>query len=184
MPDTSGNLTPQVNARDLLTAIHAEVVRNLPTPVPRIGPADEDPNGWSYVQHRTFFWVDQAAGQWETVSGSTSAGGVSVTVQAVPERLVVNPGDGSDAIVCIGPQPAVTRATYRQDIEGCAHRYRNSSATAPNGETYPVVASIVWHASWSASTGEGGDLGYISTTSPVRDLAVAEIQSVIVDQDP
>ena len=100
MPDTSGNLTPQVNARDLLTAIHAEVVRNLPTPVLRIGPADEDPNGWSYVQHRTFFWVDQGAGQWETVSGSTSAGGVSVTVQAVPERLVVNPGDGSDAIVC------------------------------------------------------------------------------------
>jgi hypothetical protein len=118
------------------------------------------------------------------VSGSTSAGGVSVTVQAVPERLVVNAGDGSEAIVCLGPQPAVTQATYRPDIEGCSHRYRDSSAMAPNGETFPLVASIVWHASWLASTGEGGDLGYISTTSAVRDLAVAEIQSVVVDADP
>ena len=55
---------------------------------------------------------------------------------------------------------------------------------APNGATFPVVASIVWHATWSASTGEGGDLGYLSTTSDVRDLAVAEVQSVIVNADP
>ena len=47
-----------------------------------------------------------------------------------------------------------------------------------------MVASIVWHATWSASTGEGGDLGYLSTTSDVRDLAVAEIQALIVATDP
>ena len=175
---------PQVRAADLLSAVHAQVVRSLPTPVVRVGPADEDPNGWTYVQHRTFFWVDQGPGQWESVSGSTSSGGISVTVRAVPERLVVNPGDGSDAIVCIGAPVAVTRATYDADIEGCAHRYLDSSAMAPNGATYPVIASIVWHATWSASTGEGGDLGYLSTTSDVRDLAVAEIQAVIVNADP
>ena len=60
----------------------------------------------------------------------------------------------------------------------------DSSAMAPNGATYPVLASIVWHATWSASTGEGGDLGYLSTTSDVRQLAVAEVQSVIVNADP
>ena len=27
-----------------------------------VGPADEDPDGWTYVQNRTFFWVDQGAG--------------------------------------------------------------------------------------------------------------------------
>ena len=183
-PDSGGNLVPQVRAVDLLSAVHAQVVRQLPTPVPRIGPADENPNGWTYVQHRTFFWVDLGAGQWAPVTGTTSAGGISVTVQAVPERLVVNPGDGSEAIVCIGAPVPVTRETYRPDIDGCAHRYLDSSAMAPNGATYPVVASIVWHATWSASTGEGGDLGYLSTTSEVRQLAVAEVQSVIVNADP
>jgi hypothetical protein len=180
-PDGRGSLVPQVRAIDLVPALHAEVVRRLPTPLPRIGPADENPDGWTYVQHRTFFWIDQQPGQWEAVSGSTSAGGITVTVQAVPERLVVNPGDGSPVLVCEGPQPAVTAAAYRTDVEGCAHRYRHSSATAPNGATFPVVASIVWHASWTASTGEGGDLGYISTTSDVRQLPVAEIQAVLTD---
>ena len=83
-----------------------------------------------------------------------------------------------------GRRLAVTKATYHPDIEGCSFIYRHSSATAPNGETFPVVASIVWHATWSASTGEGGDLGYLSTTSDVRDLAVAEIQALIVATDP
>jgi hypothetical protein len=185
VPDSSGNLVPQVRAVDLVSALHAQVVRSLPTPVLRVGPADEDEDGFTYVQHRTYFWVDQGAGQWETVSGSTASGGVSVTVQAVPERLVVNPGDGSEAVVCVGAPVPVLRTNYLQNKDrGCAHRYLDSSAMAPNGETFPVVASIVWHASWSASTGEGGDLGYLSTTSDVRDLPVAEVQAVIVDSDP
>ena len=184
VPDWSGNLVPQVRAIDLVGPLHAEVVRRLPTPELKVGPADEDPNGWTYVQNRTFFWVDQDAGQWETVSGSTSAAGITVTVQANPVRLVVNPGDGSEPVVCDGAPTAVTKAAYHSDIEGCSFVYRHSSATAPNGETFPVVFSIVWHATWSASTGEGGDLGYLSTTSDVRDLAVAEIQALIVATDP
>jgi hypothetical protein len=55
---------------------------------------------------------------------------------------------------------------------------------APNGETWPVTVSIVWHATWSANTGEGGDLGFVETTAPVRQLPVAEIQAVIVDSHP
>jgi hypothetical protein len=184
VPDGSGTLVPQLRAADLVPALHAEVVRRLPTPVLRVMPADEDDHGWTYVQHRTFFWVEQAAGQWDVVSGSTAAGGISVTVQAAPVRLVVNPGDGSEAVICEGAPLAVTKATYHPDIEGCSFRYRHSSATASNGQTFPVVASIVWHATWTASTGEGGDLGYLSTTSDVRDLAVAEIQALIVDTDP
>ena len=96
IPDSAGNLVPQVRAIDLVAALHAQVVRQLPTPVPRIGPADENPNGWTYVQHRTFFWVDEGAGQWDPCPARRRAGGISVTVQAVPERLVVNPGDGSE----------------------------------------------------------------------------------------
>ena len=182
--DGTGNLVVQISAQDLLPGVRDRVVRRLPTPEVRVGPADEDPDGWTYVQNRTFFWVDQGPGQWETVSATASAGGISVTVQAAPVRLVVNPGDGSEAVVCEGAPPAITKAAYRPDIEGCSFIYRHSSATAPNGATFPLVASIVWHATWSASTGEGGDLGYLSTTSDVRDLAVAEIQALITDSNP
>jgi hypothetical protein len=182
--DGSGNLVVQVSAQDLLPGARDRVVRRLPTPVPRIMPADEDANGFTYVQNRTFFWVEQRPGLWEPVSATASAGGISVTVQATPVRLVVDPGDGSEKVVCEGAPPPVTKATYHPDIEGCSFIYRHSSATAPNGETFPVVASIVWHATWTASTGEGGDLGYLSTTSDVRDLAVAEVQALIVATEP
>ena len=138
--------------------------------------------GGAFVQHPTFFWVEQAPGQWETVSGSTGAGGISVTVQAVPVRLVVNPGDGSDAVVCDGAPPAVTNESYRPGTEGCSYTYRHSSATSPNWATFPVVASIVWHATWQASNGQSGDLGRLTTTSAPRDLAVAEIQSVVTQR--
>jgi hypothetical protein len=179
-PDGVGSFVPQVSAARLAAIMRAEVVRQLPMPVPRIGPADEDEDGWTYVNNRTFFWIDQGPGQWEVVSGSTSAGGVSVTVRAEPVRLVVDPGDGSEPVVCEGAPPAVTRSSYAQTKDrGCAHTYTDSSAMAPNGLSFPVTVSIVWHASWSASTGEGGDLGYLSTTSTVRELQVAEIQAVI-----
>ncbi len=182
LPEAAG-FQPQISAIQLVPALQAQVIRRLPTPIPRIGPADEDENGYAYVQpNDTYFWIDQGPGQWEVVSGSTSAGGISVTVAAEPVRLVVDPGDGSQPVICNGTPPAVTRANYRDDIPGCSHTYRDSSAMAPNGETFPVTATIVWHATWSASTGEGGDLGYVSTTSEVRQLPVAEIQAIIVDQ--
>jgi hypothetical protein len=50
---------------------------------------------------------------------------------------------------------------------------------APNGESFPVTVTIMWHATWSASNGQSGDLGYLSTTSATRDLQVAEVQAVI-----
>lgn len=180
MSAAGGTLVPQVRAIDLVPALQARVTRQLPTPVARIGPADTNPNGWTFVQHPTFFWLDQRTGQWETVSATASAGSVSVTVSAEPVRLVVDPGDGSARVTCNGPPPAVTVQNYGT-VRGCAHSYRNSSAMAPNGESYPVTTSIVWHASWTANTGESGDLGFLSTTSPTRMLQVAEIQAIVTD---
>ena len=180
-PDSAGNLVPQVTAADLVPALSARVIRQLPTPLTRVGPADDRPDGFAFVQIRTFFWVDQVPGQWETVSGTASAGGISVTVQAEPVRLVVDPGDGSAAVSCDGAPTAVTSANYSDDVQGCHHVYLNSSSMSSNGETFPVTTTIVWHATWSASTGEGGDLGYVSTASAVRDLPVAEVQALITD---
>jgi hypothetical protein len=176
-----GTPVPQITAADLLPGVHAEVIRHLPTPVPRIGPADENPHGWTYVNNRTFFWIDQAPGQWAPVVATVSAAGITVSATAEPRTIIVDPGDGSPKVTCAGAGVAVTKDTWRPEIPGgCAYVYPNSSAMAPNGETYPVTVGIVWHVTWSATTGEGGDLGYVSTTSEARDLAVAEVQAIIV----
>jgi hypothetical protein len=186
VPDGAGGLALQVSATDLVPGAFAQVVRTLPTPALRVGPADENPDGFTYVSMPTFFWLDERAGQWAVVSGTASAGSVSVTVQAAPAQLVVDPGDGSDVVRCDRFRPVlrhdVGAATDLSTIPGtCSYRYVDSSSMAPNGQTWPVTGSIVWHATWSASTGEGGDLGYVTTTSDVRELPVAEVQAVIVD---
>jgi hypothetical protein len=186
VPDGAGGLALQVSAADLVPGAFAQVVRRLPTPQLRVGPADENPDGFAYVNNPTFFWLDQVAGQWAVVSGTASAGSVSVTVQAAPVQLVVDPGDGNEPVRCERFRPVLRRdvgpSTELSKIaDGCSYRYRDSSSMASNGETWPVTGSIVWHATWTASTGEGGDLGYVTTTSAVRDLPVAEVQAVIVD---
>lgn len=183
-PDDPTNLVPipQVRAIDLVPGLHSSVIGQLPTPTPRVGPADTNPNGWTFVQHPTFFWVDQGDGQWSTVAATASAGGISVTVSAEPRQLVIEPGDGGATVTCEGAPVEVTVDNYGS-VDGCSYTYRHSSAMAPNGETYPVTAQIVWQVSWSANTGEGGDLGSISTTSATRWLAVAEIQAVITDTE-
>jgi len=177
-----GTFVPQPQPEDLLPELYERVVQQLPTPVPRIAPAEWLPQQWTYVHIPTFFWVDQSQGQWAPVVASASVPGLAVTAQAVPERLVVHPGDGGGDITCEGAPPAFVRG--RDDPEtfqGCEHAYRDSSAMAPNGESYPVTVDVVWHASWTASNGESGDLGYVSTTSETRLLPVAEIQALVTD---
>ena len=77
-----------------MPGVWVNVQRQLPTPIPRVAPADFNPKGYAYVQNPTFFWVDQAAGQWAPVTGSASGGGITVSVRADPVRLIVSTGDG------------------------------------------------------------------------------------------
>ena len=69
-----------------MPGVWVSVQRQLPVPEPRIAPADFNPRGFTFVQNSTFFWVDQAQGQWAPVTGSASAGGITVSVQATPTR--------------------------------------------------------------------------------------------------
>ena len=185
LPDGAGGLTVQVTAEDLVPGVFAQVVRQLPTPVPHVGPADEDEHGYAYVNTPMIVWLDEAPGQWATVAATASAGGVAVTARADPVQLVVDPGDGAEALRCPTFRPVLrSDAVSGREFPpagSCSYEYRDSSAMAPNGATWPLTVSIVWHVSWSANTGEAGDLGFVTTDSPVRDLPVAEIQAVITD---
>ena len=71
------------------------------------------------------------------------------------------------------------KGTDPEEFEGCEHVYTDSSAMAPNGETFEVTVTIVWDISWQASNGESGVMAPL-TTSANRDLPVAEIQAVVV----
>ncbi len=179
-PNANGGLDPEVTPPDLIPLAWDRAQRQLPTPVPRVAPADLAPDGFAYVQTETFFWVDQTAGQWDTVTATASLAGLSLTVTVEPELLVVTTGDGA-TLQCPGAPPPFPAGADPGTFEGCGHVYEHSSATAPNGRTFPVTAAIVWHATWQASNGESGDLGSLTTTSTVRDLPVAEVQAVVVD---
>jgi hypothetical protein len=178
VPTANGGLAPQVTPEQLLPSLWDRVQRQLPTPIPRIAPADLGDDGFAFVQIPAFFWVDEAPGQWGDVSATASVAGLSLTVTAAPEQLVVTTGDGK-TIQCAGAPAPFPAGADPTRFAGCSHVYRHSSAMAPNGETYPVTVAIVWHATWHASNGQSGDLGTLTTTSATRDLAVAEIQAVV-----
>ena len=112
------------------------------------------------------------------MSATSSVPGLSLTVTAAPERMLVDPGDGG-SVDCPGAPLALLPNSSPDGFNGCGYVYRNSSAMAPNGETFPVTVTIEWHVTWSASNGESGDLGTLSTTSAPYDLPVAEIQAVV-----
>lgn len=167
--------TPQ----QFLPQLQDSVTERVPAPVARIAPADEDRNGWTYANFDTYFWVDAGPGQWDVVSATASVPGLSVTVQAVPQRLVVDPGDGSGAFSCEGRPPVASNDVWYDGMPGCIHRYVNSSSMSGNGETFRVTVAIDWAVRWSASNGESGSLGGLRTSGS-RDLAVAEIQAINV----
>jgi hypothetical protein len=178
IPSNNGGLVPQVTPEQLIPSLWARVQRQLPTPIPRIAPADLAADGFAFVQTPAFFWVDQAPGQWSDVSATAAVAGLSLTVTAAPEQLVVSTGDGK-TLQCAGEPTPFPAGADPATFVGCRHVYRHSSAMAANGRTYPVTVAIVWHATWQASNGQSGDLGTLTTTSTTRDLPVAEIQAVV-----
>lgn len=170
---------PPPTPQDLIPSAMAQVEEQLPTPVLRINPADGDQYGYAYVTIETYFWVDQAVGQWAPVSATASLRGLSLTLTATPQQLEVSTGDGN-VVVCEGAPPAYPAWNPDDFPEGCGHTYRDSSAMADNGQTFPVSGTILWSTAWTASTGQSGTLDTLTTTSDVRDLPVAEIQAILV----
>ena len=185
-PDASGNLVPQVRA---------------------VGPADGDARP-GRAQPADAGAAHRAGGRGpqrvdRTSSTARSSGSTRVPGSGTPCRAARRPAaSASPCRRCRSAssstpataatrssasarRSAVTRDTYRPDIEGCAHRYLNSSAMAPNGATYPVVAS---HrvARLVVGVDGGGRRPRLPLDDVGRsgDLAVAEMQSVIVNADP
>jgi hypothetical protein len=163
---------PPPDPEDLARELYGEMILTVPTPTIRVAPAETNDNGWVYVQHPSFFWIDE----WQAISSTLTVGSISTTLTFSPERLDIDPGDGEQ--VSCAAAPAFPAGSDPTTFNGCEHIYRHSSSVAPNGVSYSVEATMVWTTTWTSNIGVGGNLGELSTTG-TRDLQVAERQAII-----
>ena len=145
-----------------------QAVKDAELPVPNVvtSPPPDQP---LVVNLLTWLSVDPAV--WAPVNVSASAGGVTVTATAVPDRVVWDLGN-SDRVVCDGP------GTRYDPNRPAAEQHPACSYTYPQPGSYQITATVEWRVTWRAvGAPGGGDLGAArrSTTVPVR---VVEIQAV------
>lgn len=133
-----------------------------------------NPPGDQLVGLPTWLWV---TGGWAPLSTSATIGGVTSTVTATPRYVDWDLGDGPP-LRCAGPgaayDPAARPATQDSD---CTHTFIHTSARLPGGRHH-VTASVTYAVAWAANTGEGADLGELTSESGV-DVRVVEVQAVI-----
>ncbi len=147
----------------------AEVaVERLPLPDPDLW-LSPPASAFQLVGVPTWFWVGEG---WVGQSATASVAGIAATVAAVPVSLVVDPGDGGGLVECEGA--GVVWVEGRSS--GCTHTFTRSSRHEVSGR-YPVVATVSWAVSWTATDGTSGDLGTL-TRSTTLDVLVQEAQAV------
>ncbi len=82
-------------------------------------------------------------------------------------------------VTCDSPgatyEPSVAPEAQSTD---CSFTYRHSSGTRSDGN-FHATGTLVWHMRWSATNGQGGDLGEISRTSAFT-MRVEESQALVV----
>ena len=174
IPDPDAEGDPAVPVVDPVVLM--QVARNrlaLPEPAVAFNPAPPDEQ---IVQVPSWLWIDPA--QWRAASASASAGAVTATVTAVPQRVVWDMGNG-DGVVCDGPGRAYERRfADTPEATDCKYTYRQSSAGVGPRDAYTVTATVQWRLSWSATGAPGGgDLGTVAMTT-TTELQVAELQAL------
>ena len=136
------------------------------------------PRTRSYVNLKT--WL--AVANWSNQSASASAGGLTSTVTAVPQRVTWEMGPSGGVVVCSGPgeryDPSVPDEWQDTD---CGYTYRRSSAGVGSNNAYTARATVTYRATWSATDGTGGVIGTVSRSTTFS-VPVAEIQALNTNQ--
>ena len=124
-------------------------------------------------------WLQVAPSSWAPKSETVSAGGVSLTMNAVPVSAVWSMGDGT-TVTCRGPgtpYPAVKPKDPMAASADCGHAYTAPSESLPQG-SYPVSVTTHWKVTWSTTTGLSGDEPDLTAVASTR-LRVAEVQALV-----
>lgn len=140
---------------------------SVPAPDVRTWPA----GGVGLVNLPVWLRVDN----WDRHDASASAGGLTATVEAVPVRSVWTL-DG-DTVVCTD---AGTVWSPSDDPAGssCSYTFGHSSGAEPGGR-FEVRVSVVWRLRWSATDGQVGDLGEVTSPASVSAVRVEESQALV-----
>ncbi len=124
-----------------LVALNAREQVTVTAPRPHLSP-----DGVPQVTGlRTWFWLDPAAWQAQTVRAEIP--GLWAEVTAAPTHTQWDPGDGAPPLTCNGPgrpHPGTTDATT-----DCGHVYEVVGA-------YTLTVTITYAVTWRSSTGETG----------------------------
>jgi len=156
-----------------MLAQYAYEVMDLVAPTLDWNPKARQAANGSLVNLPTWLWVedDSAVAQ---RSVTASAGGVSATVTAETGGLsVLSPAGATE---CDSQQAATRYAPGTTESAACTLTFVRASGGYANG--FPVEASTVWNASWTASTGDGGDLNP-RTENATTFIPVAEAQALV-----
>lgn len=159
-----------------------QALQTLTIPPPAAGryPAGtmRDGRPFTVVGAYTWFWTDP--GSFRPLTARADAGGVWSQVTVTPTNLTFDPGDGAAAVSCRGPGVAWQSGdgVWGASPAGCDYRYPHSSIHQPGGEV-TATYGINWSVTWTSSTGAGGALPDLTTTSR-QTFAVAEAESVVI----
>lgn len=148
-----------------------QAMLRLPIPLPeaKIGPPPEI-NEWNMaaVGYPLWLWVEGP----DIHTATITERGITLTMTARRVTTRFDLGDGT--VIACGMTPV-----WYFEVEpgtpspGCGHRYRQP---APQGETYPVVATTVWRVTWTA-LGRSGTLP-LERTGPAYRLPVGELHAL------
>ena len=171
---------PLVSARQVANIGFDQVRRLLPKPRAVFSPKISATS--SPAVAKLPLWFSVPRGQWRPVPATATRLGLSATVTAIPTRLTFEPGEGTASTGCVGPgvqwQPGMVEPVTPPP---CSYMYRNASTVAPNHRNWSAQLSIVWQVAWTATNGESGDLGTLTTTTdyaiPVREIEAQETVS-------
>lgn len=169
-PDPAAPGGPRVIIDPAALAQQAENALVLVEPEVRLNPAEDQ-----IAQLASWLWLE---GGWGEQSASASAGPVTSTVTATPQRVRWSMGNG-DEVLCGGPgTPYESRFAATPEATDCSYTYRHSSAGQP-GDAYPVTATVEYALTWVAvGAPGGGDLGVVEQSATVS-VRVSELQALV-----
>ncbi len=137
------------------------------------------------VRFETWLWIDGS--YWQPASASsTTPGGVTVTVEAVPVEVTWDLDEGVQ--VCDGPgvpwSPSA-QASYELQVEtargtgnpACTFTFVNASSTRESG-VFDASVTVRWEFSWSLDGVDRGVFGSVEVSEGFP-LRVGEVQAVI-----
>ncbi len=157
------------SAADLAQVAYSTAVSKVPKPLPVFSP----PSAKLIVNVETWFGATPVA----PVTAIAQIPGLTSTVTATATELRLDTGSkvaGDTTTVICAPWGSAAAA-----VGGCAWTPRYPSVQKVTGTTdkqYHATLTISWSVTWAASNGQSGDLGTITTQTPVQ-FTVREIQT-------